>query len=478
MRKGVFDMEWLRLEGARIVRASDHSPFYLRGIAVGGWLNTENFINGYSGNESSWAEALEEELGSDAAEAFFQAIREHFFSEEDVAYIRSLGATAIRIPFHWRYADPANVTYLDRVVEWARRYGVYVILDLHAVPGWQNPDWHCDNPYGVSLFWRETFYQDRVIALWQFLADRYKDEPAIAGYDLLNEPYAPSNELVVSFFERLIHAIREVDPHHILFVEGNRYARDFEGFERLLEVDDQIVFSSHNYMTPTHEGSSFPGWLEVDGRRTWIDESWIEAHYRATNAWFLERGLTCYVGEFGALYDAPFDAPSSKDLARLRALEAQIALFNKLGAHWTLWTYKDIGVQGVRVIDPNSAYYRRIKPFLELKKRLGVEKWTARGRGPLAKGIRALLQEMEEEVVHLLQDYALAKRQLEEALLLSALYGHIAGALNPFLARLFAGLSPSEIYEEVKEGVRFSRTKERTVLAEVLRRQLASGKEA
>ncbi|MFX6895585.1 cellulase family glycosylhydrolase, partial [Acinetobacter baumannii] len=78
----------------------------------------------------------------------------------------------------------------------------------------------------------------------RFLADRYKDEPAIAGYDLLNEPYAPSNEVVVSFFERLIPAIREVDPRHLLFVEGNRYARDFEGFERLLEVDDQIVFSS------------------------------------------------------------------------------------------------------------------------------------------------------------------------------------------------------------------------------------------
>ncbi|MFX6174752.1 cellulase family glycosylhydrolase, partial [Acinetobacter baumannii] len=89
------------------------------------------------------------------------------------------------------------------------------MLDLHAVPGWQNPGWHCDNPYGVSLFWRETFYQDQVIALWRFLADRYKDEPAIAGYDLLNEPYAPSNEVVVSFFERLIPAIREVDPRHL-----------------------------------------------------------------------------------------------------------------------------------------------------------------------------------------------------------------------------------------------------------------------
>lgn len=470
-------MEWLRLENGRIIRTSDYRPFYLRGLGVGGWLNTENFINGYSGNESSWAKALEEELGPGAAEAFFQAIRDHFFSEEDIAYIRSLGATAIRIPFHWRYADPANVTYLDRVVEWARRYGVYVILDLHAVPGWQNPGWHCDNPYGVSLFWRETFYQDQVIALWRFLADRYKDEPAIAGYDLLNEPYAPSNEVVVSFFERLIPAIREVDPRHLLFVEGNRYARDFEGFERLLEVDDQIVFSSHNYMAPTHEGSSFPGWLEVDGRRIWINESWIEAHYRAANTWFLEKHLPCYVGEFGALYDAPLDAPSSKDFARLRALEAQIELFNRLGVHWTLWTYKDFGAQGVRVISSESAYYRRIKPFLELKRRLGVEEWISRGRGPLARKIKALVQEVEDEVVGLLQDYALAKRQLEEALLLSALYGHIANALNPLLARLFMGLSPSEVYEEVKEGVRFSRTKERTALAEVLRRQLAESEE-
>lgn len=471
-------MDWLRLEGHQIVKVSDSRPFYLRGVGVGGWLNTENFINGYSGNESSWAKALEEELGSEAAEAFFQAIRDHFFSEEDVAYIRSLGATAIRIPFHWRYADPANVKYLDRVVEWARRYGVYVILDLHAVPGWQNPGWHCDNPYGISLFWREAFYQDRAIALWQVLADRYRDEPAIAGYDLLNEPYAPSNKLVLSFFERLIPAIREVDSRHLLFVEGNRYARDFVGFERLLELDDQIVFSSHNYMVPTHEGSSFPGWLEVNGQKIWIDGNWIEAHYRTTNAWFLEKGLPCYVGEFGALYDAPLNAPSSKDLARLRALEAQIALFNRLGVHWTLWTYKDLGAQGVRVISPASAYYRRIRPFLELKQRLGVEEWTSRGRSPLARKIKALVQEMEEEVVSLLRDYALAKRQLEEALLLSTLYGHMAGALNPLLARLFAGLSPSEIYEEVKEGVRFGKTEERAVLAEVLRRQLARGEEA
>ena len=188
--------------------------------------------------------ALREELGQEVAVAFLQAIREHFFTEEDVTYIRSLGASVIRLAFHWRYAQPENVGFLDRAIAWAKKHGLYVILDFHAAPGWQNPGWHSDNPYGVALFWQEAHYQERFIALWQFLADRYRDEPTVAGYDVLNEPYARNNEAVIDFFSRLIPAIREVDRRHILFIEGNRYAQEFTGFERLLELDDQVVFSS------------------------------------------------------------------------------------------------------------------------------------------------------------------------------------------------------------------------------------------
>ncbi|WP_244363704.1 glycoside hydrolase family 5 protein [Thermus brockianus] len=452
----------------------DGKAVYLRGLAIGGWLNTENFINGYSGNESSWLKALREELGQDVAEAFTQAIRDHFFTEEDVAYIRSLGATAIRLPFHWRYTLGENLSYIDRAIAWAKQQGLYVILDFHAAPGWQNPGWHSDNPYGVALFWHEPHYQEQLIIMWQVLADRYRDEPTVAGYDLLNEPYAPENETVVAFFGRLISAVREVDRRHILFIEGNRYAQDFAGFERLLEQDDQIVFSSHNYMAPTHLGGRFPGWLEVEGRRTWIDPAWVESYYLERNRWFLERNLPCYVGEFGALYDAPYETPSLGDLARLAALDVQMSVFNRYGTHWTLWTYKDLGTQGVRVLDPSSRYSRYLAPFLTIKRRLGVDEWTARSKGPVANGIRNLIMQIEAEIIEHFRDYAFPTRSLEEVLLLSTLYGHIANALNPYFARAFAGLSAAEVYEVVKEGVRFEHTKERRVLAEVLRKRLTN----
>ncbi len=465
-------MDFLTLKKGKIIQASSGRPVHLRGLAVGGWLNTENFINGYAGNHTSWVRALREELGPERAEAFLEALLENFLTEEDVAYLRSLGANVIRLPFHWSYAEGEGVQYLDRAVAWARAQGVYLILDLHAVPGWQNPGWHSDNPYGVSLFWEEPHYQDRVIALWEALADRYRDEPAVAGYDLLNEPYASENGPVIEFFRRLIRAVRAVDRRHLLFVEGNRYARDFQGFEALLEEDEGIVFSSHNYMPPTHEGARFPGWMEIQGEWVYVDEAWVERFHLEGNRFFHERNLPCYVGEFGALYDAPYDQPSQEDLARLEALDAQMALFNRLGLHWTLWTYKDLGVQGVQVADPESEYLRRLQPLLALKRRLGLDQWTARGRGPLATGLRSLIDVLEAAVVEHLGDYTLPRRKLEETLLLSALYGHLANALNPFFARAFSDLRPEEIQEVVSKGVRIGHTRERAVLAEVLRSRL------
>lgn len=465
-------MEFLTLRKGTLVGESTQRPVHLRGLAVGGWLNTENFINGYAGNHTSWVRALREELGPERAEAFLEALLENFFTEEDVAYLRGLGANVIRLPFHWSYAEGEGVRYLDRAVAWARAQGVYLILDLHAVPGWQNPGWHSDNPYGVSLFWEEPHHQTRVIALWEALADRYRDEPAVAGYDLLNEPYAPENGPVLEFFRRLIRAVRAVDRRHLLFVEGNRYARDFRGFEALLEEDEGLVFSSHNYMPPTHEGARFPGWMEIQGERVYVDEAWVERFHLEGNRFFHERDLPCYVGEFGALYDAPYDRPSPEDLARLKALDAQMALFNRLGLHWTLWTYKDLGVQGVQVADPDSEYLRRLRPFLALKRRLGLDQWTARGRGPLSEGVRRLVSRLEREVIELFGDYTLPKRALEETLLLAAVHGHMANALNYLFARAFSDLTPEEIRDVVAGGTRIGRTRERRVLAEVLEARL------
>jgi D-Tyr-tRNAtyr deacylase len=82
--------------------------------------------------------------------------------------------------------------------------------------------------------------------------------------------------------------------------------------------------------------------------------------------------------------------------------------------------------------------------------------------------------QIEAEIIEHFRDYAFPTRSLEEVLLLSTLYGHVANALNPYFARAFAGLSAAEVYEVVKEGVRFEHTKERRVLAEVLRKRLTN----
>ena len=49
--------------------------------------------------------------------------------------------------------DPRGFEHLDRAIALCRKYGLLAILDLHAAPGGQNPDWHSDNLRGESLFW-------------------------------------------------------------------------------------------------------------------------------------------------------------------------------------------------------------------------------------------------------------------------------------------------------------------------------------
>jgi hypothetical protein len=62
------------------------------------------------------------------------------------------------------------------------------------------------------------------------LASRYRDEPAVGGYNLLNEPGDPTGKTVKSFYDRTVAAIREVDSRHIILLDGNRYATDFSAF--------------------------------------------------------------------------------------------------------------------------------------------------------------------------------------------------------------------------------------------------------
>jgi hypothetical protein len=72
-----------------------------------------------------------------------------------------------------------------------------------------------------SLVWNYKDFQDRTVWLWEELAQHYKGNKWIAGYNPLNEPTDSKQVRVVAFYERVYKAIRAIDPDHALFFDGN-----------------------------------------------------------------------------------------------------------------------------------------------------------------------------------------------------------------------------------------------------------------
>jgi aryl-phospho-beta-D-glucosidase BglC (GH1 family) len=188
-------MEFLRVKGDEIITAGGE-PVRLRGFCLGGWMLMENFINGFAGNEAAFRAAVAKALGGKKAAFFFERMLHYFMTEDDIRFIASLGANTVRVPFNYRHFEDDRKPFkykkegfarLDRVIGWCRKHGIYAILDMHAVQGFQNTDWHCDNPGMFPWLYEHPHFQERAIALWQAIARRYKNEAGVAGYNLMNE---------------------------------------------------------------------------------------------------------------------------------------------------------------------------------------------------------------------------------------------------------------------------------------------------
>jgi endoglucanase len=460
-------MKFLRVKGREIFDDAGKKVM-LRGVCLGGWLNMENFITGFPGTEEDQRRAVREELGEERYRAFFRSFLDSFVTEGDFEFLSGLGATAVRVPFGCRhfardgYAagdyDEGGFHYLDRSVAWARKHGLYVILDLHAAPLWQSEGWHCDNPHGVSVFWRSRAAQDWVKGLWELIATRYRDEPAVAGYNLLNEPNVRDVSLLNRAYRDWTAAVRRIDGKHVVFFDGNEYAKTFRGFDE--PFDDNAVYSSHNYLDMTHSGTTYPG---ENAGVVW-DKALLEAKFLKSNAWILERNVPGWVGEFGAIYDGGLGSPNDADRARLAALSDQLDSFARFDHHWTIWTYKDLDVMGLVAPPAGCEYLRRIEDVLDLKKRLGIDAWTARGRSPLAKDLVAHVEHMAAALPASGLDF----KEFQWRLVHVGYYALTAGFLSPLFARCFKDMSAQAIENMMAEAFLFRNCRQRASLNEVL----------
>jgi endoglucanase len=359
----------LRTEGSQIV---DHrgEAIRLKGVNIGGWLNMENFITGYAANESMMRAAVRDVLGADLADLFFDRLLTAFYSDDDAAFLASLGLNCVRIPLNYRHlesdAAPFEIIedgfrHLDRAIAAGAANGVFSIIDLHALPGWQNHHWHSDNPTGHALFWQHPHFQDRVVNLWEAIATRYRDEPWVAGYNLMNEPADESRAVVGPFYARLAGAIREIDPGHILFLDGNTYSTEFDFFGEPLE---NAVYALHDYV---------PAGL---GRADEYDPDAAEQKFLQRSEYARRTGTPIYVGEFAPIYSGD----DTIDAQRRQIMADQLERYRRHNAGYATWMYKDLGRQGLTHVRPDSPYGELVADFVAKKVRLGVDQWGSSGR--------------------------------------------------------------------------------------------------
>jgi hypothetical protein len=233
-------------------------PVTLHGVNLGGWLMWEGWIwggivaDGGSNAETAVYDSLVTLVGDADAATFRQSVYDRFITEADIARIAELGYDSVRVPFNHRlleddaapyvYRD-AGWTVLDRLLDWCEAHEVYAVLDMHAAPGGQS-DVFVSDPDATNL-WEDLENQNRTVALWRAIAERYQDRRWLAGYDLLNEPQVLLGQQLVDLYGRITDAIREVDDHHVVFLEGNWSAVIFDPFTE--KLDDNLAYSLHQY---------------------------------------------------------------------------------------------------------------------------------------------------------------------------------------------------------------------------------------
>jgi endoglucanase len=261
----------LKTSGKKIVDKNGNEVL-LRGMGPGGWLVMEGYMNqsaGIAGPQHEIKNKLIELMGKEKTETFFTEWRKNHFTKRDVDSLAAWGFNSIRLPMHYNLMtlpiedEPVagqqtwieeGFTIIDNLLEWAKPHNMYVILDMHAAPGGQgyNADISDYDSTKPSL-WESKANQDKLVALWKKIAERYKDNEWIGGYDLINETNwtLPNGTLLREVFERITKAIREVDENHIIYIEGNDYANNFTGLTP--PWDDNMVYSFHKYWSTVND---------------------------------------------------------------------------------------------------------------------------------------------------------------------------------------------------------------------------------
>ncbi len=257
------EAKFVQVQGPDLIKP-DGSKLFIVGTNLGNWLNPEGYMFGFRRMNAPRQinEVISELVGPDKAAEFWSQFKDNYITKADIDYIASTGANTIRLPFHYKLftdedymgltANQDGFARIDSVVSWCKANDLYLILDMHDAPGGQTGD-NIDDSYGYPWLLESEKSQQQFCSIWRDIADRYKDEPVILGYELINEPIATYfdnqdelNAKLEPLHKRAVAAIREVDPNHVILIGAPQWNSNFEPLKDT-DYDPQLMFTCHRY---------------------------------------------------------------------------------------------------------------------------------------------------------------------------------------------------------------------------------------
>ena len=150
-------------------------PLVLKGINLGNWLLPEGYMFKFKTTNSPRLiqTAISELVGEDEARQFWKTYRDNYITQADIHFIKQSGFNSVRVPFSYRLfvsdttvprLEGLGYELLDRVVDWCRREGLYVILDMHAAPGGQTGD-NIDDSFAYPFLYESNESQELTVNL-------------------------------------------------------------------------------------------------------------------------------------------------------------------------------------------------------------------------------------------------------------------------------------------------------------------------
>ena len=364
--------KFVHVQGVNLIRP-DGEKLFIVGTNLGNWLNPEGYMFGLKRTNSAWMidEMLCEMVGPDFTAKFWQGFKDNYITRSDIEFIARTGANTIRLPFNYKLftdedymgltAKQDGFARIDSVIDWCRDNGLYLVLDMHDCPGGQTGD-NIDNGHGYPWLFESEYSQQLFCKVWQDIANRYKNEPVILGYELMNEPIAPFfdnkedlNAKLEPLYKRAVSAIRKVDTNHIILLGGAQWNSIFTMFQDWT-FDHNIMYTCHRY----------GGDATTEAIRSFID--------------FRDKtGLPMYMGEIGHNTD------------EWQADFVKVMRENNIG--YTFWPYKKLDGSCMMAITRPAEWDSIIVKFSETPR--GTYKEFREARPDQQKARALLLQFLE-----------------------------------------------------------------------------------